>query len=332
MKKLVLLSIVAFIFSAAKSQNENNNAISIDSALSFFKVNYPQEKVSLQMDRDSYTFGETVWMKTWCLLDGTPTFLSKVIYLDLIDKNGQVVLKKMYKLDSLSSTSCDLDLPATIKTGNYTINAYTLWMLNFPGFIATKNIFIYGADYKAPNTGLAKTDIKMNFFPEGGELVEGVENRVAFKIVDQNGFPVNLKGSITDKDGKLITGFDTKHDGMGSFTITPLKNNTYLSTISSNNGSTLQFKLPAAKNEGVAMQVDNSNANRAIVTLKRADGNKNLYNKIKVVAQINGELVYAQYLDFEEGLTTAAISKKNLPAGILQITLFTEKDIPIAEE
>jgi hypothetical protein len=331
MKKFALLCIAAFLFFFAKSQNENNNIISIDSALSFFKINYPQEKVSLQLDRDAYTFGETVWMKTWCLLDGAPTFLSRVIYVDLVDKDGLVVLKKMYKLDSLSSTPCDLDLPVTIKTGNYTINAYTLWMLNFPEFIATKNIFIYGADYKANNARTAGADIKMSFFPEGGELIEGIENRVAFKIINQNGYPVNLNGNITDRDGKLITTFTTKHDGMGSFVITPLKNNEYRSTISNSNGATLQFKLPAAKNEGVAMQVDNTNANRAIVSLKQADANKSLYNKIKVVAQMNGELVYAQYLNFEEGLTTAAISKKNLPPGILQITLFTEKDVPIAE-
>src|SRR5688572_21014852 len=106
-----------------------------DAALAAFKNNYPQEKVFLQTDKTYYFPGETIWMKAWCALDGAPSYLSRILYVDIVNSEGEVIGKKMYKLDSLGSTAADMELPAQIKSGNYTLNAYTLWMRTFPQFV-----------------------------------------------------------------------------------------------------------------------------------------------------------------------------------------------------
>ncbi|MFN9999061.1 MAG: hypothetical protein ACK52X_05495, partial [bacterium] len=49
------------------------------------------------------------------------------------------------------------------------------------------------------------------------------------------------------------------------------------------------------------------------------------------MAHMSGQLVYSTYLDFDEGLTTAPILKKNLPAGIMQITVMDTLGTPLAE-
>ncbi|HEX6915818.1 MAG TPA: MG2 domain-containing protein, partial [Chitinophagaceae bacterium] len=109
---------------------------------------FPQEKVFVQTDRSWYVGGETIWMKAWCTLDGSPSFLSRILYVDIVNADGAVIGKKMYKLDSMASTPADFVIPYDLKSGNYRINAYTLWMLNFPDYVFSKDVFIYGSDYR----------------------------------------------------------------------------------------------------------------------------------------------------------------------------------------
>lgn len=300
-------------------------------SLEKFKNEYPQEKVFLQTDKVQYFSGETIWMKAWCMLDGSPTYLSRILYVDLVNSKGEVVLKKMYQLDSLSSTAADFDLPVNIKSGNYAINAYSLWMLNFPEFIYRKNIFIYGTDYATSNSNNQQLKLNIYFFPEGGDLIGGVKNRMAFKIVDERGLPVELKGNIQTTTGETITNFETQHDGMGFIEAVFDANKTYVASIQKNNGSSLEYKLPKVKDEGIALKVDNNNANRVTVLLNRTEKNLANYNQVKLVAQMNAQVVFTANLNIDEGQTAASISKKNLPPGILQITLFNDKNIPIAE-
>lgn len=327
MKYFYSLSLLLCIHAIAFSQNTSVGK----SVLDKFKNDYPQEKVFLQTDKTYYFPGETVWMKAWCMLDGQPTFLSRILYVDMIADNGTVILKKMYKLDSLSSTAADFDLPPNLKSGNYSINAYTLWMLNFPQFIYKKNIFVYGNDYKINEASAKAPVLKMSFFPEGGDIVGGLKNRVAFKINDDKGFPVTAKGTIVDYTGKLVANFETAHDGMGLFDAEFNAGIEYKASIESVNGAVLQFKLPAVKEEGITLKVENSNPNRLFILLSRAEKNKERYNKIRVVAQLNYQVIFNNELNFDEGQNAAPISKKNLPPGILHITAFDANNVPLAE-
>src|SRR5882757_1853376 len=133
MKKLLAAITLAIASLCAAAQPKK--PLAPDSALAMLRSDYPQEKVFLQADRTYYLSGETIWMKAWCTLEGAPSDLSRILYVDLVNSGGTVVDKKMYRLDSLGSTAADIDIPASAQTGNYTINAYTLWMLNFPVYV-----------------------------------------------------------------------------------------------------------------------------------------------------------------------------------------------------
>lgn len=332
--KLQLYSIKYFFASLffVVSTLTSAQVVSIDKkTLEKFKNEYPQEKVFLQTDKTQYFSGDVVWMKAWCMLDGLPTYLSKILYIDIVNAKGVVVQKKMYQLDSLSSTAASFDLPQNLSSGNYSINAYTLWMLNFPEFIYSKNIYVYGTDYKITTNSNKVPKLKIHFFPEGGDIIAGVKNRVAFKVTDDNGLPLAIKGNILHSNGTTITLFETQHDGMGVFEANFEAGVNYTANIANSNGSSLEFKLPTVKDEGISMKVDNSNANRVVVLLNRAEKNKDQYNEVKLVAQINYHVVFTANLNIDEGQTAAPITKKNLPPGILHITLFNNKNIPIAE-
>ncbi len=291
---------------------------------------YPQEKVFLQIDKKQYVAGEDVWFKATCIYNGKPTFLSRIIYVNLVNEKGVVVEKKMFRLDSLGACSGSFQMDKKLSSGNYSFNAYTSWMLNFPEFITKQSVYVYGSDYVKKIYQKGEQKVLVNFFPEGGNLIAGIKNRVAFKITDQFGYPLNLSGDIVTNSNAIVTTFSSKHNGMGYFEIEPSINESYGATIKAAFGTTLSFKLPKPNSEGISLTIQNTK-NRFFALVNRSETNKEKYNNLLLMAHINGQLVYAGSFDFNEAKTAAAIPKKNLPPGIIHFTVFDTLANPLAE-
>jgi hypothetical protein len=102
----------------------------------------------------------------------------------------------------------------------------------------------------------------------------------------------------------------------------------YTANIANSNGSSLEFKLPTVKDEGISMKVDNSNANRVVVLLNRAEKNKDQYNEVKLVAQINYHVVFTANLNIDEGQTAAPITKKIYHPAFYTLHCSTIKTFP----
>lgn len=292
---------------------------------------YPQEKVFLQTNKEQYAIGEAVWMKLWCVFQQKPSFLSRIVYVDIADDKGVVVDRKMFRLDSLATAKGQIDASPKWKTGNYTISAYTLWMRNFPEYIYRKNIVVYGEDYVGRKLLPVIPALQIRFFPEGGQLVSGLENRVAFLITDERGWPVNKAFSVVDQTGKVVASATAVHNGMGVFSLVPKSGDKYTADVQITRGSSRSFNLPKIVDEGIVLQVQNSSPSRMFVSVNRADNNKERYNKLLLIAHMGGKLIYSSFFNFEEGLTTAAISKRNLSPGVMQITIMDSSGIPLAE-
>jgi hypothetical protein len=303
----------------------------IVAALDSFSFLQPQEKVYLQTDRTSYVAGEPIWFKAYATLNEKPTTLSKIVYVELINASGKLVDKKMLKL-KIGTSNAVIDTKSTYETGTYFLRSYTLWMQNFPEFIVEKTITILNAS--ATKTKKAKPiqqEIAVTFYPEGGNLINTVKSIVAFKAVNQNGLPINVKGDIFNNKNEKIASIITTHDGMGKFEILPKEGETYKAVVNAENSKQRTLALPIANKEGVVLSVENTNINKTFVSVARAEKNKEAYNNLLVVAQLNYQVVYMGKLNIDEGLDATAINKKNLPSGIMQITLLTEDGKPLAE-
>ena len=91
--------------------------------------------------------------------------------------------------------------------------------------------------------------VEVEFFPEGGELAEGLENRVYFTSRDARGMPVQLKGEVADDRGAEVAECETLRGGMGSFSFVPRAGRSYHLKIASPAGIALQPKLPPANGD-----------------------------------------------------------------------------------
>jgi len=93
----------------------------------------------------------------------------------------------------------------------------------------------------------------VRFFPEGGNLAAGVENRVYFLCFDSDGKPVSLSGTITTSHSasspEAIAEVETTRPGMGIFTFTPRVGESYRLKITRPAGATLAPKLPEVSSD-----------------------------------------------------------------------------------
>ena len=94
---------------------------------------------------------------------------------------------------------------------------------------------------------------KLQLFPEGGNLVAGVPNRVAFEATSNEG--LHLEGKVVVTEGSnTVAEADIEQRGRGSFTFTPVSGKSYSVTYTGKKG-TAKEHLPSPDKDGCAVQV-----------------------------------------------------------------------------
>ena len=302
-------------------------------ALQQFGSRYPAEKVYLHLDKDYYAAGETIWFKGYVTLQGMPAVQATNLYVELLDKNNTIVQKKLIAIGNAIAPG-NFELPETQKAGVYQLRAYTAWMLNFdPAFTYSRTIEIFDPSKKTqiPADSATAPDFAVQFFPEGGNLVAGQPNIVAFKAIDNNGYPIEVSGTVKNAKGDNSAVIKTLHDGMGSFEITPADaQDIFKATVKSAKGQTKTLALPAAITTGASLKVFNKGS-RIFYQAVPANAGDTAFNDLAIIGQMGGQLVYKANLDVGEGRISGFIPADNLPSGILQITLFAKSGLPLAE-
>jgi len=171
--------------------------------------------------------------------------------------------------------------------------------------------------------------VDVQFFPESGNMVNGIRSRVAFKAVGPDGLGVDIKGVITDNENHEIAALTTKHLGMGFFAIAPEAGKTYQAKITYPDGSQNTIPLPKALEQGYVMIVNNNDTANVLI---RITGSSSLSNqKAYVVAQSGGVICYVANNTTGSTSFSATIPKSKFPSGIAQFTLFSATGEPLNE-
>ena len=182
-------------------------------------------------------------------------------------------------------------------------------------------------------------NLDLQFFAESGNLVVGTTNKVAFKSVNEFGKPADVTGKIVDNSGSVITTFNSYHDGMGSFELTPETGKRYSAMITAPFISEEPIPLPIIQEKGtkfsvstiekgtVALEVFSSIA--ADFRLEIIDANAKLSAKnIQLEAKNNWFRFFENESFFEKKLT---INTDDFPRGITKFTLYDGSNSPVAE-
>lgn len=334
---LFLLSVCGLLAISARGENPPAKVIfeQYMNQAQTFADNYPREKAYLHFDNTSYYVGDTIWFKAYVTLAEKQVFssISRPLYVELVDQAGHVTDKQIIKL-SQGEGNGQFVLPQSMLSGYYEVRAYTRWMLAFsdPQYFS-RTFPVYQLSHsdqlersistyelspsmeKRPEETREK--LSLRFFPEGGQLVEGVTSQVAFKAESKNEGNIQLSGTLYTKEGQEITSFETLHDGMGAFEYTP----STLPAIAKVNfqGKQYEFTLPKALPSGYILKVGN-NAGAISVTVSCNAATPQDTLAVFISHQGRPHAYQLIHCQANKPQQFTVLSRK-LPAGVLQISL-----------
>jgi hypothetical protein len=323
MKKIAaVIFSFCFLHTIVFSQN-------IDSTLARYAKEFGQERVYLQYDKAAYAPGETIWFKTYCMQGIYPADGSKTIYTDWTDDKGNLLLHLISPVLEATSSG-QFEIPADYPGKFIHVKAYTKWMLNFDSsFLYQKDILILGRNGNSVHSRVVAQPTLV-FFPEGGDMAEGVSNKIAFKANDQWGRPVKIKGIIKDNEGKIMDSLRILHDGMGYLFLVPKHGQRFTAKWKDEKGVEYTTPLPDVKPGGVSLQVSVNGTKRFFTVNASADAAPEL-GSIYLIGTINQYEVFKVKKDISTGSARGIIPTQDIPSGILTITVFDSAWNPLAE-
>lgn len=99
-------------------------------------------------------------------------------------------------------------------------------------------------------------NIDIQFLAEGGFLLEGIENVLAFKAIASNGKPADVEGDIVDSKGSRVGGFLSVHDGMGQIYINPKAKEKYFAKLCKPYKSEKLIPIENIKSTGSKIEIE----------------------------------------------------------------------------
>lgn len=148
--------------------------------------NSPSESLFLHLNASSFVSGETLFYKIYSLnpVNNKASDVSKIAYVELIDiQKNSIVKQKLFLKNGLAQS--DFFIPASLKTGNYKLVAYTNWMLNKgTSELFQQEIFILNPFEDLPESTIAKEN--ENFTPSEKKSVSSAAKTTSDLRIDLN--------------------------------------------------------------------------------------------------------------------------------------------------
>ncbi|SIQ57820.1 TonB-dependent receptor plug domain-containing protein [Chryseobacterium indoltheticum] len=214
----------------------------------------------------------------------------------ITDKEGKFLLK--------------FKLPEVLKSSDALLNI----KVNFDGF--TESI--------SRNIPIVLNNLDVKFMPEGGTFINGIEQNIAFKVLDEFEKSVDAMLEIYNQNHQKLTETSAYNFGMGSFLFTPKKGETYYAKVLKPENISKIYSLPIAKDEGIVFNAKKENQNIRLIINSTFDRN------VLIKGNFRGKEIFSKAMNLKKGLNELEISEKELPIGICRFTVI-ENNIPLAE-
>jgi len=303
---------------------------------------FPQEKVYLQLDRPYFSAGERLWFRAYMVHSAihTPLNLSRYIYVELLNAHNDVLVRKKIRPTDEALFLGQIDLSPELAEGWYSIRAYTNFMRNMDeAFFFRRKVYIGNSlkglsgveinERTSSNMGNSALKSKekenaaldVQFFPEGGHLIEGNMQVVGFKSIGPNGLGANINGRIIDNENKEVTAFKSNPLGMGKIMLMPEAGKTYTAICEDNKGQKLTVKLPNPSSSHYALSVQQSTTIMNITVLTPAQSTRT--DTLYVLGCLRGLPIFQTTMLPESAGYT--FSKSGMNSGVYEILLMNSK-------
>lgn len=321
MRRIIIISIILSANCIAALPQTSISSLVLD-----YYGKIPQEKIYVHTDKSTYIPGDTIWFRAHMVDAATnmPVSRSKFMYIELIGTQGDkpVDIAKI-KADADGVFANMIALPIDIQPGKYTLAAFTQWMRNFgQDKFYYKRIDIVDSKHD-PSSEQAKrsiSSISLAVLPEGGNLISGKQQRLAFKAIGDDGKGVDVDIQIVDSNGNPLVKGKSQHLGMGYLDVTAKEDQILYMTASTRDGLKCRTRLPKALKTGAAINVTQRGESLFIRPIFSDDvdsgkftvviyGAGNLYEQ--ALSGINSKVIRIPTNTMREGVVNVALLDSN---------------------
>ena len=298
------------------------------------------EKIFAQTNKNIFVAGEELWFKAWIVNSLSHKYFShsKTLYADLVNENDAAVTQLLLNIPS-EKTEARIKLSDSLPEGYYWLRLYTATIQQYDSSsIFVTPIYVVNKRYSSNLSTPAVTvkEIKksnqpprLQFFPEGGEIIAGTNATIVIKAVDEFGAPVKMEGYINDNiDTSALTWFTTDSaTGLGKVVFFVSKSKNYAANIKWGH-QTLQWALPLVNHYASQIAIKEQTPTTLKVVVSQGDS---LYKKGKQSYLLGFSRDSLCFASVGVDMYELSIAKSNFPAGISKLLLFNEAQEVVSE-
>ena len=328
----ILLFCFVSIFPCCLAQIETSASADSDSLVVI-------EKVYLHTDRDYYSQGANIWFKAYLVEDPdlSLSYNSMNLHVELISSQSEIIDSRIIRIEGGLGKG-DFRLSDSLKPGTYIIRAYTNYMRNFADMqIFEKTLMIFRSSGKGAvrSDSVIRSTVSydVNFFPEGGSLVNNITCSISFKATDETGKACNVSGDVFTSTGGHIASFQTAHKGMGRFYMRPVDGLIYYALIKTPDGKTIRKDLPTSSKNGITLNVSDYQVNGPLITIRTNPATlASLPDQVHfITVSAHKRVVSTLGFSINSLSTNFRLPLDDLPDGIIQLTLINSDGLPLCE-
>jgi len=295
------------------------------------------EKVFIHTNKTSYFANDNIWFKAYVGdSNNKPSLKTTLLYVNLLNKHGEIIQNRNILINKGTGKG-QFELSTSLPFGNYYIQAYTNYMLNF----GKKNTFIQEINIlnkKTEKKPLTDNLFDVQIFPEAGHLLEGVENTIGIKSLI-NGMSHDYSGTIVNAKNQEVGNFKNEYLGMTKCVFFYKEKEKYIALVKIKD-TILRIPIPLAKTKGVVFSLNNKNEfislniktnNNSLADSKTSKYHLLVHQRNKIIdfleiSEIDSLNINLEFerSSFFSGVNTITLFKNNKP--ILERKFYIEKE------
>ncbi|TDO24627.1 hypothetical protein [Pedobacter duraquae] len=167
---------------------------------------------------------------------------------------------------------------------------------------------------------------KVNFYPEGGHLVDQISGRIAWEVKDQQSATVTVKAQLF-QDHKVIDTIETNAYGIGKFILTPNKNSTYSVKLMHSGFADSIYQLPPILKNGLGISIAKAAVKDTLQVIIRSS----MPQQIRLHIGDANQSYPATEIRINEGRKLIKFPLDGVPKGLHTITFSDSLGRPLAE-
>jgi hypothetical protein len=320
------------IFCYAGQAQAKKDKVILESYSEYFAE--PREYIHVHLNKTTLIEGEQLGFSAYVLDPYKNASLTATnLYCTITDSSNAIIKSKLLMVQKgVASNVFEID--SLLPPGNYRFNAYTNWIRNFnEKLYFSEPIQVLGPNSdEALNPKNEEAQLDIQVFPEGGYLLQNIENVLGILVKNQFGKGVGIKsGVIVNQLNDTIFNFKLDKAGIGRAKLRPVADEQYFVNIEFGN-KTHQIPIKDIQLQGMLLNVSRMFGQAVVKVATNLNTLPNIKDKTYFLGLHNTKTIKTWEFKFDKGPRMEHIvEQKDLFPGMNIFTVFDEHHQPILE-